>query len=120
MLLYMHLHAKHTSKCSTTYVMQCVSIKPDWGKGYSRLSAAHFGKAKYDEAIQAAEEGEVNCDDTFTKANSEKCKPRLLLACSLCVVKFAFVLPGAWQQLLFLYSTPCFLPAKNVSSWMIC
>eukprot|EP00967_Tisochrysis_lutea_P060448 scaffold77323_cov20-Tisochrysis_lutea.AAC.3 len=38
--------------------MQCVSLKPDWSKGYSRLSAAYFGKTKYDEAIQAAEEGE--------------------------------------------------------------
>lgn len=35
-----------------------MSIKPDWSKGYSRLSAAHFGKAQYDDAIQAAEEGE--------------------------------------------------------------
>jgi len=42
---------------ATTYPMQCVSIKPDWGKGYSRLTAAHFGKANYDDAIAAAEEG---------------------------------------------------------------
>ena len=40
------------------FCLQCVSIKPDWGKGYSRLTAAYFGKAKYDEAIQAAEDGE--------------------------------------------------------------
>lgn len=36
---------------------QCVSLKPDWAKGYSRLGAAHHGLRDYEEAIAAYEEG---------------------------------------------------------------
>jgi hypothetical protein len=38
-------------------------MKPDWSKGYSRMSAAHFGKAEYEEAIRAAEDGELKPKD---------------------------------------------------------
>ncbi len=36
---------------------QCVSLKPDWGKGYSRLGAAFFGLEDWQEAIKAYEQG---------------------------------------------------------------
>jgi predicted TPR repeat methyltransferase len=37
--------------------LQCVELKPDWAKGYSRLGAAHFGLEEWDQAIQAYEDG---------------------------------------------------------------
>ena len=37
--------------------LQCVSLKPDWAKGYSRLGAAYHGLGEYPEAIQAYEDG---------------------------------------------------------------
>lgn len=40
--------------------MQCVSIKPEWAKGYSRLGAAYFGLGQLDEAIQAYKDGEAD------------------------------------------------------------
>ncbi|KAG2442422.1 hypothetical protein HXX76_002508 [Chlamydomonas incerta] len=36
---------------------KCVSLKPDWAKGYSRLGAAYHGLGEYPEAIQAYEDG---------------------------------------------------------------
>ena len=36
---------------------QCVAIKPDWSKGYSRLGAALFGMEDYEEAKNAYEQG---------------------------------------------------------------
>uniref|UniRef100_A0A7S0RRP4 STI1 domain-containing protein n=1 Tax=Chlamydomonas leiostraca TaxID=1034604 RepID=A0A7S0RRP4_9CHLO len=36
---------------------KCVSIKPDWGKGYSRLGVAFFHLHRLDEAIKAYEDG---------------------------------------------------------------
>lgn len=37
--------------------VQCVSLKPDWGKGYSRLGAAYFGLEEWDKAIEAYDAG---------------------------------------------------------------
>lgn len=36
---------------------QCVSLKPDWSKGYSRLGAAYFGLHEWDDARSAYEAG---------------------------------------------------------------
>jgi stress-induced-phosphoprotein 1 len=36
---------------------KCVSLKKDWPKGYSRLGAALHGLGKYNEAVEALEEG---------------------------------------------------------------
>jgi len=36
---------------------QCVALKPDWGKGYSRLGAAFFGLGEFLEAAEAYEQG---------------------------------------------------------------
>lgn len=37
---------------------QCVELKPDWAKGYSRLGAAHHGLGSFQDAVQALEKGE--------------------------------------------------------------
>ena len=37
--------------------MQCVDLKPDWPKGYSRLGGALFGKGSTDEAVKAYKKG---------------------------------------------------------------
>lgn len=37
--------------------MQCVELKPEWAKGYSRLGAAHYGLQQWDKAIAAYEAG---------------------------------------------------------------
>lgn len=39
-------------------VPQCVELKPDWAKGYSRLGAAHHGLGNFQDAVQALEKGE--------------------------------------------------------------
>jgi hypothetical protein len=36
---------------------QCVELKPDWGKGFSRLGAAYFGLEEWEEAVKAYEDG---------------------------------------------------------------
>jgi stress-induced-phosphoprotein 1 len=36
---------------------RCVELKADWPKGYSRLGAAYHGLGKYEEAVDALEEG---------------------------------------------------------------
>jgi len=36
---------------------QCVALRPDWGKAYSRLGAAYYAGGKYAEAIQAYAQG---------------------------------------------------------------
>ncbi|GAX84944.1 hypothetical protein CEUSTIGMA_g12365.t1 [Chlamydomonas eustigma] len=36
---------------------QCVTLKPSWGKGYSRLGAAYFGLEDWSEAVKAYEQG---------------------------------------------------------------
>lgn len=36
---------------------QCVELKRDWAKGYSRLGAAYFGLEQWDEAIKSYEDG---------------------------------------------------------------
>eukprot|EP00198_Chlamydomonas_reinhardtii_P002533 XP_001691869.1 HSP70-HSP90 organizing protein [Chlamydomonas reinhardtii] len=50
---------------------KCVSLKPDWAKGYSRLGAAYHGLGEYPEAIQAYEDGLKH------DANSEQLKSAL-------------------------------------------
>lgn len=40
---------------------QCVELKPDWAKGYSRLGAAHHGLGEFAEAIKAYEQGTSSC-----------------------------------------------------------
>jgi hypothetical protein len=39
--------------------MQCVELKPDWAKGYSRLGAAYYGLQEWEDAIKAYEDGEA-------------------------------------------------------------
>ena len=39
--------------------MQCVELKPDWPKGYSRLGAAHHGCEDYAQAVNAYEQGKL-------------------------------------------------------------
>jgi len=36
---------------------QCIKLKPDWGKGYGRKGAALHGKAQFEEAVKAYEQG---------------------------------------------------------------
>lgn len=36
---------------------KCISVKPDWDKGYQRKAMALHSQGKYDEAIQFYEEG---------------------------------------------------------------
>ncbi|GFR40723.1 hypothetical protein Agub_g1331 [Astrephomene gubernaculifera] len=36
---------------------KCVSLKPDWAKGYSRLGAARYGLGEFEEAMEAYENG---------------------------------------------------------------
>jgi stress-induced-phosphoprotein 1 len=38
--------------------VQCVDLKPDWAKGYSRLGAAYYGLQEWENAIKAYEDGE--------------------------------------------------------------
>jgi hypothetical protein len=38
--------------------LQCVDLKPDWAKGYSRLGAAYYGLQDWEQAIKAYENGE--------------------------------------------------------------
>jgi predicted TPR repeat methyltransferase len=38
--------------------LQCVDLKPDWAKGYSRLGAAYYGLQEWEQAIKAYEDGE--------------------------------------------------------------
>lgn len=38
-------------------LLQCVELKPDWAKGYSRLGAAYYGLEEWDNAIKAYEDG---------------------------------------------------------------
>lgn len=37
---------------------QCVELKPDWAKGYSRLGAAYYGLEEWEQATKAYEDGE--------------------------------------------------------------
>lgn len=46
--------------CHVMRAVQCVSLKPDWAKGYSRLGAAYFGLQQYDDAIKAYDDGKHN------------------------------------------------------------
>ena len=39
-------------------VLQCVEVKPDWAKGYSRLGAAYYGLEEWEDAVKAYEDGE--------------------------------------------------------------
>jgi predicted TPR repeat methyltransferase len=39
-------------------LLQCVELKPDWAKGYSRLGAAYYGLQEWENAIKAYEDGE--------------------------------------------------------------
>jgi len=36
---------------------KCVSIKPDWAKGYLRKGLAEFYQQKYEESVKTYEEG---------------------------------------------------------------
>jgi stress-induced-phosphoprotein 1 len=40
------------------FTLQCVDLKPDWPKGYSRLGAAYYGLQEWEQAIKAYEDGE--------------------------------------------------------------
>lgn len=44
--------------CCCNNLPQCVDLKPDWAKGYSRLGAAYYGLQEWDNAIKAYEDGE--------------------------------------------------------------
>ena len=51
----------HDSQHATdTMCVQVVELKPDWGKGYSRLGGAYHGLQKLDEAIGAYEKGQAH------------------------------------------------------------
>jgi hypothetical protein len=39
-------------------LLQCVELKPDWAKGYSRLGAAYYGLQEWENAVKAYEDGE--------------------------------------------------------------
>ena len=41
----------------TMFVLQCVDLKPDWPKGYSRLGGALFGKGSTQDATEAYKKG---------------------------------------------------------------
>ncbi len=43
----------------TICLLQVVELKPDWGKGYSRLGAAHHGLQHLDEAVNAYQKGKL-------------------------------------------------------------
>jgi hypothetical protein len=47
----------HAQMCCTALHQQCVSLKSDWAKGYSRLGAAYHGLGQLPEAIKAYEDG---------------------------------------------------------------
>ncbi len=34
-----------------------MELKPDWGKGYSRLGAAYYGLGEWEDAVRAYEDG---------------------------------------------------------------
>jgi hypothetical protein len=44
--------------CAGAFVLQCVELKSDWAKGYSRLGAAYYGLQEWENAIKAYEDGE--------------------------------------------------------------
>ena len=55
------MHGASFSSLSTkALVCQVVALKPDWGKGYSRLGAAHHGLQNLKEAVGAYEKGQLN------------------------------------------------------------
>lgn len=41
------------------FCLQCVELKPEFAKGFSRLGAAYHGIGDFDEAISAYEQGEL-------------------------------------------------------------
>lgn len=43
--------------CAGAFVLQCVELKSDWAKGYSRLGAAYYGLQEWENAIKAYEDG---------------------------------------------------------------
>jgi hypothetical protein len=54
-----HLTTTHSiATMSLPPLAQCVDLKPDWAKGYSRLGAAYYGLQEWEEAIKAYEDGE--------------------------------------------------------------
>lgn len=40
------------------FAVQCVDLKPDWPKGYSRLGGALYGKGSPEEAVKAYQKGQ--------------------------------------------------------------
>lgn len=46
-----------TRGCPLFLPLQCVALKPDWAKGYSRLGAAYHGLGEYEEAATAYDAG---------------------------------------------------------------
>lgn len=55
---------------------QCVELKRDWPKGYSRLGAAYFGLEEWEEAVKAYEDGGWG-GASGHKAGSSAPQPRL-------------------------------------------
>lgn len=47
----------HVSPLDEPPLLQCVELKPDWAKGYSRLGAAYYGLEDWEQAIAAYEDG---------------------------------------------------------------
>jgi len=60
-VLYSNRSACHASLRSYGNALadaqKCVELKPEWPKGYSRLGAALHGLGKYEEAVEALEDG---------------------------------------------------------------
>lgn len=60
-VLYSNRSAAHSSlrdyDAALDDANKCISLRPDWGKGYSRLGAAYFGLEQWQSAIEAYETG---------------------------------------------------------------
>jgi tetratricopeptide (TPR) repeat protein len=54
---------------------QCVSLKDDWAKGYSRLGAAHMGLEDFEKAVKAYTKGlALDPDNSTTKTSLAEAK----------------------------------------------
>ena len=83
---------------------KCVEIKPDWPKGYSRLGGALYGKAQYEEAVDAYKKGLGYDAENATLKSGLKDAERALqgpgaLSChGLCACGPVSVLQGSRRQ----------------------
>jgi hypothetical protein len=64
----------HVNLFTSTNGSQCVSLKPTWGKGYSRLGAAYFGLEDWSEAVKAYEQGQYIKKIDRDSVGEDKCQ----------------------------------------------